>query len=176
MSKCLNAPILIAVPIREAIPEADPALGLQDQAVLVLGDHLALVRVDLVVLVMMIGVHRGIGLRVEILVIVLLVVMIAVRMIGPLVVILVIVPRVAMIGALTTVRLVVMIGVRMIGPHVATALALVGRLVRAVMTVVMAGDEAVPVKKTLLPASRVMRRSAGVQQFVPVVVVPFVRI
>ena len=200
MSKCLSAPILIAVPIREAIPVADRALGLQDQAVLVLGDHLALVRVDLVVLVMMtvrrveilvivlraamIGALLVTVRRAEILVIVLLVVMIAVRMIGPLVVILVIVPRVAMIGALTTVRLVVilvtvrlvvMIGVLMIGRLVATALVLVGRLVRAVMTVVMVGDEAVPVKKTLLPGSRAMRRSAGVQQFVPAVRVPYER-
>ena len=130
---------------------ADRVQGPQDQAVLVLGDHPALVRVDQVVLVMMIVllvVMTGALLvtvrRVEILVIVLLVVMIG--------------------ALLVTVRL------------VATALVLVGRLVRAVMTVVMAGDEAVPVKKTLLPASRVMRRSAGVQQFVPVVVVPFVRI
>jgi hypothetical protein len=56
-----------------------------------------------------------------------------------------------------------------------TVLALVGRLVRAVMTAVMVGDEAVPVKKILLPASRVMRPSADVQRFAPVVVVPFVR-
>jgi len=69
-----------------------------------------------------------------------------------------------------------MIGVQMIVRRVGTALVLVGRLVRAVMTVVMAGDEAVPVKKTLLPGSRAMRPSAGVQQFVPEVVVPFVRI
>ena len=240
MSKCLNAPILIAVPIREAIPEAirvaDRVQGPQDQAVLVLGDHPALVRVDQVVLVMMIVllvVMTGALLvtvlhveilvivrRAEILVIVLLVVMIAVRMIGPLVVILVIVLLVVMIGvlmigphvateqipaqavlvlgdhlALVRVDLVVlvmmivrrvgilvtglrvvMIGVRMIGLHVATALALVGRLVRDVMTVVMVGDVVVPVKKTLLPGSRAMRRSAGVQQFVPEVVVPFVRI
>ena len=184
MSKCLNAPILIAVPIREAIPVADRVQDPQDQAVLVLGDHLALVRVDLVVLVVMTGVRLVTVRRVEILVIVLLVVMIAVRMIGPLVVILVIVSRVAMIGALTTVRLVVilvtvrlvvMIGVLMIGRLVATALVLVGRLVRAVMTVVMVGDEAVHVKKTLLPASRVMRRSAGVQRFVPAVRVPYER-
>ena len=175
MSKCLNAPILIAVPIREAIPEAirvaDRVQGLQDQAVLVLGDHLALVRVDQAVLVMMIVLLVVMTeallvtvRRVEILVIVLLVVMIGVLMIVRLVVILV-------IGLL-----VVMIGVLMIGRLVATALVLVGRLVRAVMTVVMAGDEAVPVKKTLLPASRVMRPSAGVQQFVPEVAVPFVRI
>ena len=164
MSKCLNAPILIAVPIREAIPVADRGLGLQDQAVLVLGDHLALVRVDQVVLVMMIARHVGMtGVRlvtvrlVAILVIVLLVVMIGV----PLVIVL----RVVMIAV-----------VRMIGLRVATAPALVGRLVRAVMTVVMVGDEAVPVKKTLLPGSRAMRRSAGVQQFVPEVVVPFVKI
>ena len=173
MSKCLNAQILIAVPIREAIPVADLAQGLQDQAVLGLGDHLARVRVDqavlvmmIVLLVVMIGVPLVTVLRVAILVIGLLVVMIAVVLvIVLLVVILVIVRRVAMIAVvLMTVRL------------VATALALVGRLVRAVMTVVMAGDEAVPVKKTLLPASRAMRRSAGVQQFVPEVVVPFVRI
>ena len=275
MSKCLNAQILIAAPIRVAIRVADRVQGPQYQAVLVLCDHLALVRVDQAVLVMMTARHVGmtgvrlvtvrlvvilvIGLlaamtgvrlvtvrrvvilvivrrvgmigvlmtgphvvilvivrrveilvivlraamigallvtvrRAEILVIVLLVVMIAVRMIGPLVVILVIVPRVVMIGALTTVRLVVILvtvrlvvilvtvllvvmiaEVRMIGPHVATALALVGRLVRAVMTVVMVGDEAVHVKKTLLPASRVMRRSAGVQRFVPAVRVPYER-
>ena len=280
MSKCLNAPILIAVPIREAIPVVDRALGLQDQAVLVLGDHLALVRVDQVVLVMMIARHVGmtgvrlvtvrlvailvIGLRVGmigvlmigphvateqipaqavlglgdhlarvrvdlvvlvmmivrlvgILVIGLLVVMIAVvlvivllvvilvivrrvamiavvRMIVLRVVILAIGRRVAMIGVLmiglrvvilvtvrlvvtsVTVRLVGMIGVQMIGLLVGTVLAPVGRLVRDVMTVVMVGDVVVPVKKTLLPGSRVMRPSAGVQQFVPEVVVPFVRI
>ena len=207
------------------------------QAVLVLGDHLALVLVDLValgtmivrhvvilviglrvvmtgaqmiglrvvmtgaqmtgllvvilgivLLVGMIGVLLVIVLRVVILVIVLLVAMIAVvLMIVRLVVILVIGLLAVMTGAilvtvlrveiLVIVLLVVMIAVvRMIGPHVATALVLVGRLVRAVMTVVMAGDEAVPVKKTLLPASRVMRPSAGVQQFVPEVVAPFVRI
>jgi hypothetical protein len=76
---------------------------------------------------------------------------------------------------LVIVRRVVMIGVQMIGLLVGTVLALVGRLVRAVMTAVMVGDEAVPVKKILLPASRVMRPSGGVQQFVPAVLVPFVR-
>ena len=115
--------------------------------------------------VVMIAVVLVTGLHVAILVIVLGVVMIGVQMTGLHVAILVIVLLVVMIAV-----------VRMIGLHVATALVQVGRLVRAVMTVVMAGDEAVPVKKTLLPASRVMRRSAGVQQFVPVVVVPFVRI
>jgi len=262
LSKCLNAPILIAVPIREAIPVADRAQDPQDQAVLVLGGHPAPVRVDQAVLVMMIALR---------------VVMIgALLVIGPHVAILVIVLRVVMIGALLVIGLhvailvielhVVMIGVLMTGLHVATeqspaqavlalgdhlalvrvdlvvlvmmivlraailvtglhvgmtgvlmtvlrvvilvnglrvgmiaavlvivlhvgmtevlmtvrrvdsALVLVGRLVRAVMTVVMVGDEAVPVKKILLPASRVMRPSAGVQRSVPVVLVPFVRI
>ena len=88
MSKCLNAPILNAVPIREAIPVADRAQGLQDQAVLVLGDHLALVRVDQVVLVMMIARHVG---------------MTGVRLV-----------TVRLVGILVTVLLVVMTGVLMI--------------------------------------------------------------
>ena len=172
------------------------------QAVLGLGDHLALVRVDQVVLVMMIVRRVGIlvtGLPAVMigvpLVTVRRVAMIAVvRMIVLRVVILAIGRRVAMIGVLmiglrvvilvtvrlvvtsVTVRLVGMIGVQMIGLLVGTVLAPVGRLVRDVMTVVMVGDEAVPVKKTLFPASRVMRRIAGVQLFVPEVAVPFVRI
>ena len=166
MSKCLNAQILIAVPIREAIPVADLVQGLRDQAVLVLGDHLVLVRVDLVVLGTMIV------LLVAILVIGLRVVMIGVLMIVRLAVTSVIVPLVVI---LVIVLLVVMIGAQMIGLLVGTVLALVDRLVRAVMTAVMVGDEAVPVKKILLPASRVMRPSGGVQQFVPAVLVPFVR-
>ena len=212
MSKCLNAQILIAVPIREAIPVADLVQAPQDQGVLALGDHLAPVRVDQVVLVMMIGllvvmieVVLVIGLLVEILVIVRRVVMIGVQMIVRhvvteqipaqavlvlgdhlalvqvdlvvlvmivrLVVILGIVLLVGMIGVLMIVRLavtsvivprVVMIGAQMIVRLAGTVLALVGRLVRAVMTAVMVGDEAVPVKKILLPASRVMRPSADV--------------
>jgi len=299
LSKCLNAPILNAVPIREAIPVADLAQGLLDQADLALGDHLALVRVDQVVLgmmivrrvamieallaiggrVVMIGLLVAmtgalvIGLLVEILVIGLLVAMTGVQMIvhhvateqipaqvllgahqvlvrvdqvvlGTMivrhVVILVIVllgvmtgvglvivlrvvslvivgrggmtgvlmtglravilvtgRRVGMTGVLMIVRHVVilgivrrvvmtgvvlvtglragMIGAQMIGLLVGTVLALVGRLVRAVMTAVMVGDEAVPVKRISLPASRVMRPSADVQRFAPVVLVPFVR-
>jgi len=155
---------LNAVPIREAIPVADPAQGLQDQAVLVLGDHPDHVRVDLVVLVMMIGVVLVTGLLVVILGIEPRVGMTAVQMIVRLAVTLVIVRRVGMI-----------VVVLMIGLLVATAQALVGPLVRDVMTVAMVGDEAVPVKKILLPASRVMRPSGGVQQFVPAVLVPFVR-
>ncbi len=275
MSKCLNAQILIAAPIREAIPVADLVQDLQDQAVLVLGDPRALVRVDLVVLgtmivllvailviglrvvmtgalmigllvateqipaqvllgdhlvlvrvglvvlammivrrvvIMVIGLlvamtgvvlvtvrrveilvigHRVVMIgaqmtvrRVVILVIGLLVGMIGVQMIVLLVVTSVIVRHVGMTGVQMIVRLavtlvtvprVVMTGAQMIGLLVGTVLALVGRLVRAVMTSVMVGDEAVPVKKILLPASRVMRPSGGVQQFVHAVLVPFVR-
>jgi hypothetical protein len=226
LSKCLNAQILIAVPIREAIPVADLVQGLRDQAVLVLGDHLALVRVDqavlgmmIALLVVMIGVVLVTGLPVEILVTVRRVVMIEVVLVtGLLVEILVTVRRVVMIGVqmivrhvateqipaqvllgdhLALVRVGLVVLVRMIVRHVVilvigllvgmtgvvlvtgllvgTVLALVGRLVRVVMTAVMVGDEAVPVKKILLPASRVMRPSGGVQQFVHAVLVPFVR-
>jgi hypothetical protein len=261
LSKCLNAPILIAVPIREAIPVADRAQDPQDQAVLVLGahpapvrvdqavlvmmialrvvmiggllviglhvailvtelhvgmigvlmtglhvateqspaqavlalgDHLALVRVDLVVLVMMIvlraailvtGLHVGMtGVLMTVLRVVILVTGLHVGMTGVLVtglrvVILVTGLRVGMIAAVLVIVLRVgMTEVLMTVRRVDSALVLVGRLVRAVMTVVMVGDEAVPVKKILLPASRVMRPSAGVQRSVPVVLVPFVRI
>ncbi|MEI8392820.1 MAG: hypothetical protein WCG40_10000 [Actinomycetes bacterium] len=213
---------------------ADLVQGLLDQAVLALGDHLALVRVDQVVLGMMIvllvailatgllGVMIGallvtgllvamIGVQmivrhVEILVTVPRVVMTAAQMIvrhvateqipaqallgdhlvlvraGLVVLVmtivrrdvsLVIVLRVVMIGVLLVIGL--LVGILVIGLLVGTVLARVGRLVRAVMTAVMVGDEAVPVKKILLPASRVMRPSGGVQQFVHAVLVPFVR-